>query len=355
MISKFSCAVVGAVLTVGAFQASAATYTSGENAAGATVVAPTVTRTVTVANVSNISNHLDALVGNVGGFGGGGFGGNISSSLDDGQDKQTIALFDSKQQSGKAAGEDQHKMSVWANGSYTYVDDDKAGTEFDGDVKTINIGGDTQITDDFIAGVSVGYSKTDIDTTFNNGTYEEDAYTAAGYGLYKITDTLNVSAMLGHTWSSVDQDRQNGATKSETDGKTMFAATTLTQNFRFDRLGLSANVGYLWADRDTDGYAESNANVVAATSAKTSQGRLGGGISYDFESSSAVYTPFASASYLHDFADEINDDANAFDTGLGLQISSKDGMLEGSFQVKTQLGRDDYSQTSGSAMLRVNF
>ncbi|WP_417519744.1 MULTISPECIES: autotransporter outer membrane beta-barrel domain-containing protein [Pseudomonadota] len=350
VLLKFSCV---AVVAVSAFQASAETYTSGENAAGATVVAPTVSRTVTTANVSNIASHLDAMVGNIGG---GGFGGgSISSALDGGDDKQSIALFDTKQQNGLAAGDDQKKMSAWANGSYTYVEDDKAGTEFDGDVKALNVGGDMRFTDDFLAGISLGYSKTDIDTTFNNGNYQEDAYTVAGYGLYEITSNLNVSAMLGHTWSSVDQDRQNGLTKSETDAETLFAATTLTQNFRFDELGLQANVGYLWADRDTDGYSESNANVVAATASKTSQGRIGGGVSYDFDATSVLYTPFASVTYLHDFSDEINDDANAFDTGLGLKISSKDGVLEGAFQVKTQLGRDDYSQTSGSAMLRVNF
>ncbi|WP_165792343.1 autotransporter outer membrane beta-barrel domain-containing protein [Thalassospira lohafexi] len=355
MISKFSFAVVGAVCAFTAFQVSAETYTSGENAAGATVVAPTVGRTVTQANVSNISNHLDALVGNIGGGFGGGFGGGLSDALDGGEDKQSIALFDTKLQNGLAAGEEQRKTSVWANGSYTYVDDDKAGTEFDGDVKALNIGGDTRLTDDFLVGISLGYSKSDIDTTFNNGNYQEDAYTFAGYGLYEITNDLNFAAMIGHTWSSVDQDRQNGLTTSETDGETMFAATTLTQNFRFDRLGLQANVGYMWSDRDTDGYTESDANVVAATTAQTSQGRIGGGVSYDFETSSVLYTPFTSLSYLHDFSDEINDDANAFDTGLGLTVSSKDGMLEGTFQVKTQLGRDDYSQTTGSAMLRVNF
>lgn len=352
VLLKFSCVAVGAVVAVSTFQASAETYTSGANAAGATVVAPTVGRTVTTTNVSNIASHLDALVGNVGGgFG----GGTIASALDAGDGKQNVALFDSKRQSGRAAGDDQHKVSAWANGSYTSVEDDKPGTEFDGDVKTLNVGGDIQFTNQFLAGVSLGYSKTDIDTTFNNGNYQEDAYTLAGYGMYEITNNLNLSAMLGHTWSSVDQDRQDGQTTSETDAETMFAATTLTQNFRFDRLGLSANVGYLWADRDTDGYTESNANVVASTTAKTSQGRIGGGVSYDFETTSLLYTPFATVTYLHDFTDEINDDANAFDTGLGLTVSSKDGVLEGTFKVNTQLGRDDYSQTTGSAMLRVNF
>lgn len=353
MISKFSGAIVGAVIALSAFHASAETYTSGANAAGATVVAPTITRTVTTSNVSNIANHLDALVG---GLGGGRFGGSsISSAVDGGQNKQDFALFDSKKQSGLAAGGAEHTFSLWVNGNYTYVDNNKAGTQFDGDVKTINIGADTKIGGNALAGLSLGYSKTDIDTTYNNGNYDEDAYTVAAYGLYKFTDNLNLSGMLGHTWSSIDQDRQNGATTSSPDAKTMFAATTLTGIKKYDKVGLSAHVGYLWADRDTDGYVESNANVVNSTGAKSSQGRIGGIVSYDIESPTAMFTPFVSVDYLHDFTDEINDDSDAFDTGLGLTITSSDNMLEGSFQVKTQLGRDDYKQTSGSAMLRINF
>ncbi|MCC9624247.1 autotransporter outer membrane beta-barrel domain-containing protein [Thalassospira sp. MA62] len=353
MISKFSCAVVGVVLTMGAFHASAATYTSGENAAGASVVTPTISKTVTQTNVSNISNHLDALVGNVGG---GGFGvGTISGSLDDGEAKQGIALFDTKSQSGKAAGGKERTISVWANANYTSVDNDRAGTQFDGDVTTVNIGADKKFTDALLAGVSVGYSTTDVDTTYNDGNYEEDAYTVAGYGMYKFNKNLNLSGMLGHTWSSIDQDRQNGATTSDLDADTTFAAATLTGSKKFDELGVSAHVGYLWADRDTDGYVESNSNVVDATSAKTDQGRVGGVVSYDLHAVETTFTPFASVDFLHDFSDEINEDANAFDTGLGLKVASDNGVYEGFFQVKTQLGRDDYEQTSGSAMLRVNF
>ncbi|SOC30108.1 autotransporter outer membrane beta-barrel domain-containing protein [Thalassospira xiamenensis] len=352
MLSKLSCAVVGVVFAIGAFNASAETYTTGENAAGATVVAPTIGRTVTASNVSNISNHLDALVGNIGG----GFGGGaISSGLDSGQNKQDIALFDSKKQSGLAAGGEERTFSLWANANYTYVDNDKAGTQFDGDVKTINIGGDKKFTDNVLVGVSLGYSKTDIDTTYNSGKYEEDAYTLAGYGLYKFNENLNLSGMVGNTWSSIDQHRQNGATTSDPDAETQFAAATLTGSKKYDKLGLSAHVGYMWANRDTDGYTESDTNVVNATSAKTDQGRVGGLVSYDLQASSAMFSPFLSVDYLHDFSDEINDDSDAFDTGLGLKVSSNDGMLEGFFQVKTQLGREDYSQTSGSAMLRVNF
>ncbi|WP_170310163.1 autotransporter outer membrane beta-barrel domain-containing protein [Thalassospira povalilytica] len=358
MNSRFGCVVIGAIFALTSFQASAVTYASGENAAGATVVTPTIGRTVASSNVSNISTHLDALVGNLGGggFGGGGFGGGtISSGLDGGEDKQSFSLFDSKLQNGLAAGEDEKTYSIWANANYTYVDNDKADTQFDGDVKTLNIGADKRFTDNFLAGLSVGYSKTDIDTTYNNGTYEEDAYTLSGYALYEFTDYLNLSGMLGRAWSSIDQDRQNGATTSNLDADTTFAATTLTTSKKFDKVGVSAHLGYLWADRDTDGYIESNANVVTATSAKTDQGRIGGVASYDFAASSVMFTPFVSVDYLHDFSDEINEDANAFDTGLGLKVSSQDGVLEGFFQIKTQLGRDDYSQTSGTAMVRVNF
>lgn len=351
MFFKVKTIFAGAAIALIAGQANAATYSSGQNAAGATVVAPTVSKTITTSNVSNISAHLDALIG--GGFGGGFGGGAITS--DAGSAKQSVSLFDTAKAKGNSAGNDRKDVSVWANGSFTWVDNSAAGSNFDGDVGTLNIGIDKWFNDKLLAGVSVGYSKTDISTTFNSGTYEEDTVTLAPYGLIKFTDNFNVAGTFGHSWGDVDQNRQNGATTSSTDAETWFAAGTATYSKTFDKLGLAGRVGYLWADRDTDGYIESNNNVVAATAAETSQGRIGAEASYLFETGSVNLSPFASVDYLYDFEDEINNDADAFDTGLGLRIGSKDGSVDGSISVKTQLGRSDFDSTTASATLRFNF
>lgn len=342
-------AVAFALGGVVAGHASAKTYTSGENAAGATVVSNSVSNEVVKANVSNISSHLDTLLS------GGGFGGTFQSSLDSANGKTDLSLADTAAKSGLSAGGGTRSVSVWVNSSYTDVKNKKEGTKFDGDVVTVNAGIDKQFTPKVILGVSIGYANTDVDTTFNNGTYEEDAYTLAGYGLYKFTDHLNFAAMVGQTWSSVDQDRQDGTVKSSVDADTTFAAGTLNASQNFGKIGVLGRIGYTWGDRDTDSYTESDDNVVDATTSATNQGRVGGEVSYMLTGGSVNFTPYAKLDFLHDFEDEVNDDANAFDTGLGLRVGSLDGSVSGVFQVNTELGRDDFEKTTGSATLKIKF
>jgi len=358
MFSKCKILIAGAAIALVSTQASAETYSSGENAAGSSVVAPTVAKTVTTSNVANISGHLDAITGAIAGGAGGGVGGAPAPSqtkFEDGQLKRTVSLFDSAEQKGYGAGNEKRKMSVWANLSYTWVESDQANANFDGNVGALNVGIDKWFTDKILAGVSLGYASTDVDTTFNSGTYEEDSITLAPYAVARITDNVNLSGMFGHTWGDVDQDRQNGATTASTDAKTWFAATTLSVSKQIKKLGLTGRVGYLWSDRDTDGFVESDGNVVAATQAKTSQGRIGGEASYAINSGKLNLTPFASVDYLRDFKDEINNDADAFDVGLGLRVGSKDGSVNGNISVKTQVGRDNFESTTAAATVRFNF
>ncbi|WP_417821945.1 autotransporter outer membrane beta-barrel domain-containing protein [Terasakiella sp.] len=358
MFSKCKILIAGAAVALVSTQASAETYSSGPNAAGSSVVAPVVAKSIAVANVNNVSAHLDAIVGVISGAVGGG-GVSVTptptTKFEGGNTKQTVSLFDSAKQHGYGAGNETRKVSVWANLSYTWIESDKANENFDGNVGALNVGIDKWFTDKLMAGVSIGYASTDVDTTFNSGTYEEKSTTLAPYALIRITDNVNLTGMFGHTWGDVDQDRQNGATTASTDAKTWFAATTLSASKQIKNIGLTGRVGYLWSDRDTDGFVESNGNVVAASQSKTSQGRIGAEASYAINSGKLNLTPFASVDYLRDFKDEINDDADAFDLGLGLRVGSKDGSVDGSLNVKTQVGRDNFESTTASATVRFKF
>lgn len=375
MFSKFKILAVGAAIALSSTQAHAVTYSSGPEAAGSSVVDTIVAKSVAVANVSNVTAHLDAITASISAAvpvvtpnvapsvtpGAPAPAPSVtpqqtSSLFEAGRNKSTVSLFDSAAQKGYGAANQDRKVSVWANMSYTWVESDATNANFDGDVAAVNIGVDKWFNDKILAGVSVGYAKTDIDTTFNQGDYEEESYTFAPYALFRINDTFNVSALVGHTWGDVEQDRQNGATTSETDAETLFAATTLTASKTYGRVGTTARLGYLWSERDTDGFTESDANVVEDATSETSQGRIGGEVSYFFQGNDNIsVTPFVSVDYLYDFEDEINDDEDAFDTGLGLRLNSKDGSVDATLKVNTQLGRDDFDSTTASATLRFKF
>ncbi len=359
MFSKFKILIAGAAVALVSTQASAATYSSGENAAGSSVVTPVVAKSVAVANVSNVTAHLDAITSAVAGAAGGAAAPSVNvpqTKFEDGMQKTTVSLFDSAAQKGYGAGNETRKVSVWANLSYTWLESDVANANFDGNVAALNVGIDKWFTDKAMAGVSIGYASTDVDTTFNNGTYEEKSTTIAPYALVRITDNVTLSGLFGHTWGDVDQDRQNGAVTASTDAKTWFAAGSLSVSKNIKNIGLQGRLGYLWSDRDTDGFVESDSNVVAATQSKTSQGRIGAEASYfGIKSGKMNLTPFASVDYLRDFKDEINNDADAFDVGLGLRVGSKDGSVDGNLSVKTQLGRDNFESTTAAATVRFKF
>lgn len=358
MFSKFKFMIAGAAVALVSTHASAATYSSGPDAAGSSVVTPVVAKSVAVANVSNVTAHLDAITSAVAGAAGGAAAPSVNvpqTKFEDGMQKTTVSLFDSAAQKGYGAGNESRKVSVWANLSYTWIESDVANANFDGNVGALNVGIDKWFTDKAMAGVSLGYASTDVDTTFNQGTYEEDSITVAPYGLFRISNNVTLSGLFGHTWGSVDQDRQNGSVTATTDAKTWFAATNLSVSKQIKNIGLQGRIGYLWSDRDTDGFVESNSNVVAASQSKTSQGRIGGEASYAITSGKLNLTPFASVDYLRDFKDEINDDADAFDLGLGLRMGSKDGSVDGNISVKTQVGRDNFESTTAAATVRFKF
>lgn len=364
MFSKFKFMIAGAAVALISTQASAATYSSGPDAAGSSVIDSIIGQSVAAANTNNVTAHLDAITSAIAGAvpapapapaPAPGVAPAQSSKFEGGAMKRTVSLFDSAKQKGYGAGNETRKTSVWANLSYTWIESDQANANFDGNVAALNVGVDKWFTDKAMAGISLGYSATDVDTTFNSGTYEEDSITLAPYGLIRITDNINLAGLFGHTWGDIDQDRQSGATTASTDAKTWFAAGSLSVSKQIKKIGVQGRVGYLWADRDTDGFVESNGNVVAASQAKTSQGRIGAEASYAITSGKLNLTPFASADYVRDFKDEINDDADAFDLGLGLRVGSKDGSVDGNISVKTQVGRDNFESTTAAATVRFKF
>ena len=109
--------------------------------------------------------------------------------------------------SGLSAGGVDGKLSLWANGSYSDVENDHAPTAYDGDVITGFAGADYRVSDDWVLGLSLGYDSSDIDTTANSGNSETDGYTLAPYAAYAITPNHSIDVMAGYAWSSTDQTR----------------------------------------------------------------------------------------------------------------------------------------------------
>jgi len=360
MLCRFKLGLLGVAfgLSLGQGTALAANAYDLTSASGVTT---SVANTVTSTNASSIASRIATAVNSAVSGAVAPSTPNItpstSSLTNDALNKQSVSLYENGSQNGFAAGNDNKGTYVWGSVSNAWVESDLASTAFKGDVRALNLGADKWFTDKFLAGVSFGYSMTDVDTAFNDGTYKENSLIVSPYAAYSFNDHMTISGLLGYYWSDIEQERGLTGTyaKSDFDADALFAATTLATNHKVLDFDLTGKVAYLWSNRDTSGYSESDSTVIAATTQSLSQGKIGGEAAYMFESQPVNITPFVGALYLRDFKDNINDDKDAIDTKIGIKISSKDSSVNGTIEAGKQIGRDDFNLTTLSATLRIKF
>ncbi|WP_417784196.1 autotransporter outer membrane beta-barrel domain-containing protein [Terasakiella pusilla] len=253
-------------------------------------------------------------------------------------------------------------LTVWGHGSFTDItntrNDASRDSRYGGDVWGYNLGLDYRLTSNFYVGTSVGFSQTDLTTTYNSGTYDEDSWTITPYAVFKPSEAIKISGMFGYGFSDIDQTRNSGSITSSTRSATWFGALNGAYTIKPAKelpLEVKASVGFLASNKKVDAYTESNGTEVRAVTSNTRQIKPGLEVAYSYSvDDNTVMQPFVKTDWVHDFKDPVNDDANAFDVGGGLRIGSTTG-FNGSLEGKTQLGRSDYKEHSISGMVAYGF
>lgn len=253
-------------------------------------------------------------------------------------------------------------LTVWGHGAYTNLDNDHlSGDEdnrYDGDVWGYNIGVDYRFSEKFYAGVSLGYSETDLTTTYNNGEYDETSWSLSPYAVYKPIEPLKLSFLGGYSMGDLDLSRNNGAVTGDTDSDMWFMGLNADYTIQPSKsipLDVIGSVGFLAAHKTVDAYQESDGTNVAKEISNTRQVKSGVEVAYTFDAKGTSIQPFTKVDFLYDFKDATNDDAFAFDIGGGLRLGNAQTGLSGSIEGETQLGRDDYKQYSISGMVAYGF
>lgn len=198
---------------------------------------------------------------------------------------------------GKAAGDSIDKMAFWANAAGTWIENDQSGVNFKGNIVTSVVGADYLVTDKVLAGVSVGYERPDIRTTFNNGTFKGNNWSIAPYAAYIINDTFSVDAMAGYAWVSYDMTRAYGSISGSTEGHRLFGGANVNANTAVDHWRLGSSLGYLYTTETQGAYTEkgTNGSTVGESQMRLGQARLSGKAGYAIQEAWGSMTPYGSA------------------------------------------------------------
>lgn len=262
---------------------------------------------------------------------------------------------------GSSAGAKEKKMGVWVLGSYSDIENDNVNTAFDGDIGNVVGGVDYRFTSKIIGGVAVSFEKTDLDTTFNLGTFEIDGVGVMPYVAFILNKNISVDASVGYTDLDFDTTRTTGGAISTASysGDRTTAGANLNFNKNINKWSLNGSLGFLYIKEETDAFTESNGTAVGAAEVSIGQGRASGRIGYNF----GKVQPYVGVRFENEFwapSDSIiNNNLVETDTsglvvtgGLDFTLSDK---VSGGLAVSSYQERDDLDLYNISGRIRVAF
>ena len=297
------------------------------------------------------------------------------------KDVAMLASFDTSTMVLAAAGDGSDQMAgyekrrgltadspftVWGHGAKasdknTYYEGGSDDKRQGGDIWGYNLGLDYKVHERLFTGVSLGYTETDMTTTFNTGTYDEINYSVSPYAVYQPTDRATISLITGYSIGDIDRTRDTTAitsVTSDTESYMWFASVAgeyelqPLDDYPFD---IKASVSFLASKKTIKSYAESDGTQVEKASSNTREVKPGLEMAYRIDAQGTTLQPFVNAHYIYDFKDNINGDDNAYNLGGGVRFSSGGKGIFGSIEGEKQLGRSNYHHYTFSGQIAYSF
>ena len=264
---------------------------------------------------------------------------------------------------GAAAGDGENRFGVWSNFSGTGFSESQSAIESSGQIYTFAVGGDYRINDWVMAGLSAGYERQNINTSFNQGTWDSNGAVVSPYVLVQlIPNQLYLDASVGYVGQSIDLSRSNGSINADTTGTRFFMSSNLTATLDYGNVSVRPTMGAMWMYQGISGYQESGTGGQNVDDTTVHFGRFiaGGQVGYNFES----VQPFLMAQYQYDYKydlptvgpGQVQPTAykNSALVGGGLLFYLSPRFSCGA-QFGAEVGKVDYISYTGSATVRYAF
>ena len=249
-------------------------------------------------------------------------------------------------------------MTLWGSGDYRNFSGGNLNTvDYDGDVVSANLGVDTRLTADVLAGVSVGWARGSVDYT-NSGLTGESTTTLTSINPYvgwQAPSGLNLWGTAGYGWGEVEIDDSAAGTQASDLTQQMVAAGVNGPLATSDQLieggttslRLKAETAFTWADLDGAGSLE-DVNLNASR-----QRLMFEGIHVQKLASGATLTPSVEMGMRYDGGD--GDTGHSLEIGGGLRYADPATGLTVEGRARTvPVHSGDYREWGVSGLVRLD-
>ncbi len=216
-------------------------------------------------------------------------------------------------------------LAFWSGGSIDLGDTSGRDGASDIDHTTVSLtaGLDYRLTDTFIGGVAIGFSRDRSDIGDEGTTSVNKAASATLYGLYQPGGGFFIDGLLGAGILDFDSLRITSVTGQEAEanrsGRQFYAAVTGGYDYRIGEVSLSS-YGRLSGSRSIlDSVEESSTEwenaLIGRQQADSFTATLGLSLGYDIDLESAVLTPELTLDFSHDFLSSSDTTVTYADSG----------------------------------------
>jgi hypothetical protein len=280
----------------------------------------------------------------------------------------------SKGHIGLAGGNASKGIGVWAQGKWTEIDYSPAPMAFDGDITTAMFGIDKSFKNGrLLIGLAAGVEDQDMVTKFNNGTIKADGFLIAPYVSLNLKRGFSVDATIGMAEIDYDLTRKDPTTAELFTGSTSadryFGAFMVNYNkskkIKKAVISLGLTAGMNKSRETKDAFDETgttgtlikkgkNTGSVTQATASAEVGLLfkhfepfiNGKMEWD------THKTAAAAVGASQVQPTVDDEGYRIGGGLNVFLGQK-GTATISYD--TVAGRDDYSESSVTGRLRLDF
>ncbi len=172
-------------------------------------------------------------------------------------------------------------QSLWISSTSDSLENTFSRTAFYGATQNVLVGYDFTRSDKYVLGISSGYEASNFVTKFNSGNEKTGGYNLNPYFAWLISDAWSLDLIGGVGKFNTDQSRTISSAvliptpvDSQFSSTRSFASTNLTNISGRGNWKLTSSLGYLWSQRDQDGYTENGGFAVAASKQTSKQWNL---------------------------------------------------------------------------------
>lgn len=256
------------------------------------------------------------------------------------------------------------RFAFWSSIGFSHLEQSVKGGSFDGNILDFSFGGDYKFNEDFLVGLSVLGSRSDLDLDFNDGSLDATEIGIAPYIGYDIANSVIFDASVGYSKLSYDLTRNNGAISGDFDARRLFISAGLSGDVALGDVTFTPGIRTIYAHEWQDSYSDSSGLAVDKNDFDLGKLTVSSEFSYDFALGDVPVTSFIriDGNWMYDRPDGVvlttgdvyRPDALSADVTVG--VSASKGGVSTSLEIsKTGLFGADLSSFGVKGSLAVAF